>query len=515
MLAVARGRWVAFLPLAAHRSVLRHPGACNGEVVIEVVVQAPAMRQPVAVRRSSAVGGAKARKRLGMRARVTVVFSLAGFFLSLGLATFTYFLARNELLDQREEFALQQTYVNARLVSEVLRTERSAAGALEIVRTESGGFGLLHVEDTGGEPAWFSQDVRFTDADLPPELRDAVLGGASGRQRFEFADDPYLAVGITIPNQAEYFEVFALDGLNRSLRIVFTSLAIGVGLATLAAAAVGRSVSRRLLRPVSRVADAASELAVGGLDTRLDPDPDPDLQRLVSSFNDMADAVQSRIEREARFASDVSHELRSPITALSAAVEVLAARRAELPPRSQQALDVVVNQVRRFDQMVLDLLELSRIEAGVDDVNNEATMLPETVQRIAARSGLPSLPINVGRRAAQPVMTDKRRLERIVANLLDNAQYHAGGAVRLALEDGPGSSILLAVEDAGPGIPPAERDRVFERFFRGTAARRRVGTGLGLALVAEHAHALGGNAWVEERQPSGSRFVVSIPAVKP
>jgi signal transduction histidine kinase len=492
--------------------VLRHPGACNGEVVIEVVVQAPAMRQPVAVRRSSSAP--KTRHRLGMRARVTVAFSLAGFLLSLGLAMFTYFLARDELLDQRDEFALQQTYTNARLLSEVLRTERSSAEALELVRPESGGYALLHAADEA-EAGWFPSDIRFTDADLPPALRQEVLAGASGRQRFEFADDPFLAVGVSIPNHGEYFEIFPLDGLNRSLRIVFTSLAIGVGLATLAAAAVGRSVSRRLLRPVSRVADAASDLAGGGLDTRLDPDPDPDLQRLVSSFNEMADAVQSRIEREARFASDVSHELRSPITALSAAVEVLAARRGELPPRSQQALDVVVNQVRRFDQMVLDLLELSRIEAGVDDVNAEATLLPETVQRIAARSGQRNLPITIGRRAAQPVMTDKRRLERIVANLLDNAQHHAGGAVRLALEDGPDSTILLAVEDAGPGIPAAERERVFERFFRGTAARRRVGTGLGLALVAEHAHALGGAAWVEERAPSGSRFVVSIPAVKP
>jgi two-component system sensor histidine kinase MtrB len=491
--------------------VLRHPGACNGEVVIEVVVQAPAMSQPVAVRRSPV----KTRQRFGMRARVTIFFSLAGFLLSLGLAGFTYFLVRDELLDQRDEFALQQTYVNARLVSEVLRSARPPDDALRTVRTESGGFALLHVEDEAGT-SWFSRDVRFTDADLPPALRSQVLEGASGRQRFDFADDPHLAVGVSIPNRdAEYFEVFTLNDLNRTLRTVFTSLAIGVGLATLAAAAVGRSVSRRLLRPVSRVADAASEVAVGGLDTRLEPDPDPDLQRLVSSFNEMADAVQSRIEREARFASDVSHELRSPITALSAAVEVLAARREELPPRSQQALDVVVNQVRRFDQMVLDLLELSRIEAGVDDVNNEPTLLPETVQRIAARSGLRNLPISVGRRAAQPVMTDKRRLERIVANLLDNAQHHAGGAVRLALEDGPGSSILLAVEDAGPGIPDGERDRVFERFFRGTAARRRVGTGLGLALVSEHAHALGGSAWVEERAPSGSRFVVSIPAVKP
>ena len=99
------------------------------------------------------------------------------------------------------------------------------------------------------------------------------------------------------------------------------------------------------------------------------PEADPDLALLASSFNEMADAVQTRIEREVRFASDVCHELRSPITALTAAVEVLDTRRGDLPERSQQALDVVVGQVRRFDQMVIDLLELSRIDAGSTELH--------------------------------------------------------------------------------------------------------------------------------------------------
>ncbi len=114
------------------------------------------------------------------------------------------------------------------------------------------------------------------------------------------------------------------------------------------------------------------------------PEGDPDLALLVKSFNDMADAVQTRFEREARFASDVSHELRSPITALSAAVEVLDARRADLPERTQQALDVVVGQVRRFDQMVMDLLELSRIDAGSTELLREEVDIEELVTRIAA-----------------------------------------------------------------------------------------------------------------------------------
>ena len=97
----------------------------------------------------------------------------------------------------------------------------------------------------------------------------------------------------------------------------------------------------------------------------------------------MADAVQARIEREARFASDVSHELRSPITALTAAVEVLDGRRDDLPERTQQALDVVVSQVRRFDAMVIDLLELSRIDAGATDLHLEAVDIADLCDRVS------------------------------------------------------------------------------------------------------------------------------------
>ena len=230
----------------------------------------------------------------------------------------------------------------------------------------------------------------------------------------------------------------------------------------------------------------------------------------------MADAVQARIEREARFASDVSHELRSPITALAAAAEVIDGRRGELPDRTQQALDVVVGQVRRFDAMVIDLLELSRIDAGATDLHTEEVDLEALCRRIAARNGFAELPIDVTRAPAptappSPRVIDKMRFERIVANLLENAAHHGGGPVRISIEPTDGPFLLVAVEDAGPGVARGERARIFERFARGSAARHRVGTGLGLALVAEHATAQGGEAWVEDRPGGGARFVVRVP----
>jgi signal transduction histidine kinase len=449
-----------------------------------------------------------------MRARVTVLFSLAGLVLAAVLAVFTYSLARNQLSSQREDVAVQQAFINARLVRDLLRTnllDRQAV--IGQVRTDNDGFALYHFNTDG---RWYSQSpTQFTQSDLPTALRDEVLAGGYGRQRYVVGGVTYLAVGVDVAEfDVQYFEVFPLAPLARSLRVVGGSLIVGSAVAALLAAAVGWSASRRLLRPLSRVATAASDLASGGLDTRLEPEQDPDLDRLVSSFNEMADAVQDRIEREARFASDVSHELRSPITALSAAVEVLDKRRDDLPERSQQALEVVINQVRRFDQMVLDLLELSRLEAGVDETHREAVVVPETVRRITARNGWSSVPFDASRRSEVPVLLDKRRLERIVVNLLDNANNHAGGPTRVAVEDGPLSTIRVAVEDSGPGVPPSERDRVFERFYRGTEARRAVGTGLGLAIVSEHASAMGGRAWVEDRRGGGARFVVSLPMVR-
>ena len=257
------------------------------------------------------------------------------------------------------------------------------------------------------------------------------------------------------------------------------------------AAAAGWWTSRRLLRPLDRITGVAGEIAAGSLDTRVALEGDPDLDRLAESFNEMADTVQARIEREARFASDVSHELRSPITALAAAAEVINGRRGELPDRTQQALDVVVGQVRRFDAMVIDLLELSRIDAGATDLHTEEVDVVALCRRIAARNGFPDLPIDVDSRAPTTVVLDRLRFERIVANLLENAEHHGGGPVRISIEpdDGPvrpdrgrGRRAGRGPGRAGPDLralrprqrrPPPHRDRARPGPRR--RARRRPG----------------------------------------
>ena len=413
-------------------------------------------------------------RRLSLRSRVTLLFLLLGIGTSLFLATASYFTARSYLLERRDEVVERQAFNNAQLIRSQLRNRRSEAFELiSGIRTERNGFAILHLSP---ENLYFSQEIRYTQSALPPDLVDATLNGLTARQRFTLDGQPYAAVGVYIAEiGAHYFEAFPLSDEQRTLNVIASALIIGVLAIGVLATLVGWWVSRRLLRPLERVSEAAGEIASGGLDTRLEQEDDPDLSRLITSFNEMANAVQTRIERETRFASDVSHELRSPITALAAAVEVLDARRADLSVRTQQALDVVVSQVRRFDQMVLDLLELSRMDVGVIGLHREEIDIVPFLERVGLRYGIGDLRVVVSEGALTMVSIDKRRFERIMANLFDNARLHGGGVSKVTIERPRPGFLRIAVEDRGPGVAPSERALIFERFARGSAGRSRAG----------------------------------------
>ena len=321
--------------------------------------------------------------------------------------------------------------------------------------------------------------------------------------------------------------MFDLSDLAHTLRVLALTL-FGAGVVTtLLGVGLGRFAATRSLRPLADVSQAAGAIAGGDLDTRLDADAvDPDLEGLTKSFNTMVDELQVRIEREARFNSDVSHELRSPLTTLSATLEVLEADRDQLPPRSQRALTLLGDDLRRFERMVADLLEISRADAGSVDLVLEEVNVAELVQRSVeagarGRDGRrgeppPDVRIDPAVRESQ-VGADKRRFERVMANLMENAAHYGGGVTDIAVTPAPDDrAVAVVVDDAGPGIDPAERDRIFERFYRGSASGRRgtgTGTGLGLALVAQHMHAMNGDVRVESSPAGGARFVVTLPVI--
>ena len=448
--------------------------------------------------------------RLGLRARTLVSFGLIALITSLLAGIATYSFSRTSLIDQRFETTRAQALGNAQLMRTLLQTRRNMAGDLiTTVRTDSRGYALVRVDP---QNFFYATDpLSFTQSDLPPSLIDVVASGRPATQRFDHDGELYQGYGIPLPSVgADYYEVFPLRETQRTLSFILSALLAGLIVATATAIALGWFTSRRLLRPVRRVADTAADIAGGRLDARLEPENDPDLNRLAVTFNDMADAVQERIEREVRFASDVSHELRSPITALSAAVDVLAARRSELSERNQQALDVLATQVKRFDRMVIDLLELSRLDSGTTAPRYETVDIVDFVRRIAQRSGFGAVPIVASGIIHDAVTTDRLRFERIIVNLLVNAREHAGGPVAIVIE-GRVDSMTVTVVDEGPGLPEAERQRIFNRFARGSSAARGTGTGLGLSIALEHAVALGGTIRIDDNQPRGLRFGFDFP----
>lgn len=445
----------------------------------------------------------------GLRGRMVLYFSLSAFAAAVSLSIVTYASTRTYLLDQRSELATTQAINNAQLMKTLVGADRADAGDIVTnIRSETGGYAVLHLV---GEDSFFAQEpLRFTQSNLPTDLLTSTLAGESSRQRFVFNGEPYEALGISINSiSANYFEAFPLTDVERTLNTIRTTLTFGIFLITIAGGVLGFSSSNNVLRPLRRVASAATDIASGGLDVRLEDERDPELARLASSFNNMVDAVQTRIQRETRFASDVSHELRSPVTALAAAVEVMQSRRDDLSDRNQQAFDIISSQVRRFDRTVLDLLELSRLDARAGRSQEEIVNLADLVKRVTQRHGFSDVNFLTTLNSDDQTVLDKRRIERIVLNLLENARDHAGGATAISVT-GDQRMLRIVVEDGGDGVAVSERERIFERFARGTASRNSTGSGLGLAIVQEHARALGGSAWVETNSNGGARFIVSI-----
>jgi len=454
------------------------------------------------------------RRRLGLRARTVVAFGLTALVLAVSLAALAYGFVRNSLLDTRESAATRQAYTNARLVRSGLRgPDPDIPRLLSGLQVGAGGYSLLQYRQQ-----WFASSVDIRREAAPRRLQTVVEDGHAARQKVRVEGEPFLAVGVLIGEaDAAYFEFGPLTDVEGTLDVLTSSLAVAGAGATVVAVAVGVSVSRALLRPLRRMAAVARGIVRGDVESRLDAGGDSDLVPLVASFNEMLDDLRGRIEQEARFASDVSHELRGPLTALASAVDVVDRRRGELPETVVWAVDVVATQVRSFNRLVLDLLEISRFDAGAARLDIRPLPLPAFVRDVLDGLGHHHVPVRAGDGTPEFLFADPRRLQQIISNLTQNAGHYAGGVTAVEIE-GSDRSVTLAVCDEGPGVPAHEREAIFGRFSRGLLAEQPGsprGSGLGLALVAEHARLHGGRAWVENRPGGGSRFLVRLPVDAP
>ena len=306
--------------------------------------------------------GSPVRRSLGLRTRATVAFGLVGLLSSVALALTTYFVVRTYMVDQREVAAQRQAFTNARLARNALRVNGvDVAGLLTTIRGESGSEVVARV---GAD--WFASSVAVGEDSVPSALRRLVADGHAGRQLVRgTGGDLRLVVGTPVAAvDAAYFEVFHLGDLERTLDLLRGVLVAATAMTATGGAALGRFAAGRVVEPLSPIAAAASRIADGDLGARLPDGGDADLVEITTAFNAMAASLQERIELEARFASDVSHELRSPLAALRASLEVIERRRDGLPEGVGTALDIMASRIDSFEELVLDLLEISRFDAG-------------------------------------------------------------------------------------------------------------------------------------------------------
>jgi two-component system, OmpR family, sensor histidine kinase MtrB len=480
------------------------------------------------------------RLQIGLASRTTFALALGALLVSVIVSLLTFIVARSAFTAENRRAAERTAFTNADEVQQSL-AQRTARTIRSVVRQQDRPGQASTIVVRGARERYVSNEDTVSLDLVPQSVQDKVDSTefGSGWQIVRDAKGSRLIVGIRLPSvSASFYQVVWLADLDQTLRNLGRALALAGLASTLAAAVLGRSVSRRVVRPLRDVAGAAAEIARGRLETRLVTTGDTDLDPLVNSFNDMASSLQNRIEREVRFASDVSHELRTPLTALSAAVELLEGRRDELGERNQKIVDVLGNQTRHFRRLVLDLLEISRFDANAAELVVEVFDLPSFVGQLVGMQESEAV-VDATGLIDDEVRLDKRRVERIVANYLQNAANYASGATRIELIDlepqldpivststivssldaeendhaRPGRRILIAVEDDGPGVAEDQREVLFERFRRGTAHQRGSGvkgTGLGLALVVAHAQLHGGRAWVESSESGGARFCAEL-----
>ena len=286
-------------------------------------------------------------------------------------------------------------------------------------------------------------------------------------------------------------------------------------------------VTRWVVVPIREAAEAAKRLSDGQLEQRMPVRGTDDLAALARSFNDMAASLQEKLRQleelsqvQRQFVSDVSHELRTPLTTIRIAADVLFAAREDLLPAAARSAELLEGQLERFESLLGDLLEISRYDANAATLDAESADVCDLVRRAAADAE--QLAARRGTRIdfrlpAEPCVAevDRRRVERILRNLLDNAVEHGEGRDVVVTVAGDRDAVAVAVRDHGCGFGPAEAQLVFDRFWRADPARARTtgGTGLGLAIALEDARLHCGwlQAWGEHGK--GSVFRLTVPRV--
>jgi two-component system sensor histidine kinase MtrB len=477
-----------------------------------------------------------------LRLRLVVVFALVALTAAVSASGIAYWLNREAVLTRAQDAVLR----------DFQQEMRNRAGALPVHPTQdqlqhtagqmagnSQRFSVLLVgQDASGKTVYGSSGglSGFSLEDVPQSLRAAVnkKQAVSSHnqsayhlywQRVTEHGTPYLVAGTkVIGGGPTGYMLKSLEPEAKDLNSLAWSLGIATALALVGAALLAQAAASTVLKPVQRLGVAARRLGEGKLDTRLSVSGTDELADLSRTFNRAAEALEKRVadmaardEASRRFVADMSHELRTPLTAITAVTEVLEeeldSESGGIDPMIEPAVRLVVSETRRLNDLVENLMEVTRFDAGtarlvLDDVD----IADQITACIDARAWLDAVELDAER--GLHARLDPRRLDVILANLIGNALKHGGSPVRVSVRVAGerDAEIVIEVRDHGPGIPEDVLPHVFDRFYKASASRpRSEGSGLGLSIALNNAHIHGGDITAGNSPDGGAVFTLRLP----
>ncbi|MER8184089.1 ATP-binding protein [Kitasatospora sp. NPDC094015] len=469
-----------------------------------------------------------------LRVRLIAVFAAVALITAVSASGIAYWLNRDAVLKRAQDTALNDFRVSlTRNVSAL--PQDATCPELADLATQVAGSGLnydvLVVDESRPDCLASSDPSRFTLAKVPVTLqttvgrpREAGPGSPSGYhlywQRVNL-DAPYLIGGSkVVPTNLTAYMFKSLDTERADLNTLGWSLAIATLLALIGSALLAQAASATVLRPVKRLGEAARQLGEGKLDTRLEVEGGDELADLARTFNRTAESLSDQVAelsaREAqsrRFVADMSHELRTPLTAMTAVTDILEDEADALDPMIEPAVRLVVSETRRLSDLVENLMEVTRFDAGTAKlVADEVDIADLIMSCIDGRAWYDAVVVDAPRGIR--AMVDPRRLDVVLANLIGNALKHGGSPVRVTVRQ-EGEEVVVRVSDSGPGIPEDVLPHVFDRFYKADKGRARSeGSGLGLSIAMANAQIHGGTITAANGE-RGAVFTLRLPLTPP
>ena len=488
------------------------------------------------------------RIRHSLSAKLAVAITLSALVILLVFGIIVASQLRSSMFETRKDailadaslrFSSAQSVFSSSTATSPDQVQESARGALTSLKASAAGAGATNVALLRSEGSTASLRINQIEDEqmrglITAQMREAVAQGGAQWQSvgIKASDSDKVSPGILVGTQVqlpragthELYILYSLAADQRQVDVVLRVLVLSA-LPIIVALPIGVfALLHRLLLPVRLTVSAATKAAEGNLDVRVEVHGADEMAALGRAFNAMTSSLQDTISRydelaklQQRFVSDVSHELRTPLTTIRMAEDIVWDNREDLPAHARRSAELLHDQTERMEQMLADLLEISRydaasalLDAEERDLRPIVTRVVEGCSELAQRQGVQIEVVAPSRAAAE---IDERRIERVIRNLVVNAIEHADGTRVTITVASSATDVACRVRDRGVGMTQEVADHVFDRFYRADTARARTtgGTGLGLAIATEDVAIHGGRLQAYGEPGKGASFLMTLP----